>query len=306
MIVSVVVATRNQAATLEATIHAVLAQTFDGELELIVVDDASTDRTREMLRRVAAADARVTVIESDAHLGAAGARNRALERARGEYVAFTDSDCVPDGGWISALLEGFDSPRIGIVQGRTEATGRAPLFSHYIDTPALDGSYSTSNVAYRRAALASLRFDPTVVYWEDVDLAWRVLAEGWESRFAGRALVRHQVILLSPWRWLLWPRKFGYYPAKAARYPAFRRHLFLGLWVEPIHLWFDVALLGLLLAVVDRWALLLIAPYAVELVRTRGLAGRFPPAKAAAHVAWDAVAFAALVAGSVRNRSLVL
>jgi len=209
--------------------------------------------------------------------------------------------------WVASLVRGFDSARVGIVQGRTVAAlERPPLFSHYIETAQLDGSYSTSNVAYRRQALAGKRFDDRIVYWEDVDLGWRVVADGWESRFAEDALVRHQVMRLSPWRWLLWPRKFGYFPAKAARYPGFRRHLFLRLWVSPIHLWFDVALAGVALGLLNRWAFLLMIPYLVEFTRTRGLGGRFPPAKVAAHVAWDAVALGSLVAASARYRALVL
>jgi len=249
----------------------------------------------------------LTVVESPTRLGAAGARNVGLGRTRGEIIAFTDSDCVPDTSWIASLVNGFEGARVGIVQGRTVASEqRPPLFSHYIETLELDGSFSTSNVAYRRGALATQRFDDRVVYWEDVDLGWRVVADGWESRFAPDALVRHQVVRLSPWKWVLWPRKFGYYPAKAARYPGFRRHLFLRVWVSPIHLWFDLALIGLALALVDRWALLLVIPYLVEFVRTRGLGGRLPPAKAAAHVAWDAVALGSLVAASARYRALVL
>ncbi len=92
----------------------------------------------------------------------------------------------------------------------------------------LDGSFSTSNVVYRREAPGALRFDPECKYWEDVDLGWRVLAMGWKARFAPEAVVGHEVMPLRPVQWMLWPRRFANWPAKAARYPGFRRHLFSG------------------------------------------------------------------------------
>ncbi|HVD01826.1 MAG TPA: glycosyltransferase family A protein [Candidatus Dormibacteraeota bacterium] len=305
---SVVVSTRNQAPTLAATIEAVLAQEVEGGFELIVVNNASTDDTAVVLRGLQERyPDGLLCLGSEVDRGPAGGRNLGLERARGSLFAFTDSDCVPRPGWLEALRAAFDDPRVGIVQGRTTAPpGPVPLFSHHIETLGLDGSFSTSNVAYRTEALGSKRFDPECPYWEDVDLGWRVAGEGWEARFAPEALVWHQLIPLSARAWLLWPRRFSNWPAKAARYPGFRRHLYLGFWVSPIHLYFDLALLGLLLAFLNPAALLLLVPYLVEFARTRSLRGRFPPAKALAHLAWDAVAFAALVAGSVRYRALVL
>lgn len=289
-------------------VQAVLAQSWPGELELIVVDNASVDETEAVMESMVETATRcVRYLRSSQDLGAAGGRNAGLEIARGSFVAFTDSDCVPSPEWLLSALARFDSDRVGIVQGRTEApSGGLPLFSHYIVTTHLDGSFSTSNVLYRRAALDGLRFDGSCTYWEDVDLGWRVLARGWEARFCPEALVHHDVIPLSPWRWLTWPRRFGNWPAKAARYPGFRRHLFLGIWVDPLHMWFDLALLGAIGAFWHPWMLILGLPYVVAFLRSRGLRGRFPPAKALAHIGWDCVAFGSLVLGSVRYRALVL
>jgi hypothetical protein len=181
-----------------------------------------------------------------------------------------------------------------------------PLFEHHIETKRLDGHFSTSNIVYRRTSLAGLRFDPRCWYWEDTDLAWRVIESGWQATFADAARVAHQIIPLSPLRWLLWPRRYSNWPAKAARYPAFRQHLFLGVWVRPLHLLFDLALLGVALG---RWrpaALAAALPYALTFGSVRGVRGRFPPAKVAAGVGWDLVAFVSLVAGSIRHRALVL
>ena len=75
-----------------------------------------------------------------------------------------------------------------------------------------------------------------------------------------------------------------------------------------MHAWFDLALVGLVGAVIARRRLraVLAVPYVASFARSRGLRGRAPAAKAALYVARDAVAFGALVSGSVRHRSVVL
>jgi cellulose synthase/poly-beta-1,6-N-acetylglucosamine synthase-like glycosyltransferase len=307
-IVSVIVSTRNHAAWLQRTVDAVMGQAIDATLEMIVVDNASTDQTADVMRAaIRSATRPLTYARLPADRAPAGGRNAGIELARGQFLAFTDSDCTPSPGWLRAALAAFDSPAVGIVQGCTRGAGSAqPFFSHYIETDHLDGSFSTSNVVYRREAVGEMRFDPTRTYWEDVDLGWRVVQAGWSASFAAGALVEHEVVPLSPRQWLLWPRRYSNWPAKAARYPGFRKYLVLGVWVSPIHAWFDLALLGVAAAPWAPPALLLVCPYVVEFARKRGLRGKFPPAKAAAHVAWDFVALGVLLAGSVRYRRLVL
>ena len=302
-----VVASYNRRAALERTVEGVMAQDLDVDLELIVVDNGSTDGTAEYLAAAAETSRRpIVTVRLDSNLGPA-ARSAGIDVAGGDYIAFTDSDCEPDPGWLRAALAAFDRPDVGIVQGRTEAAhDNAPLFSHYIVTDRLDGSFSTSNIVYRRQAIADLRFDASCIYWEDTDFGWRVFEKGWRAVFAPAAVVRHEVVPISPLRWVAWPRHFQNYPQKAARYPGFRKHLFMGVWVSPMSLCFELALAGVALARWNPAALLLGVPYVVQFARTRGLKGRFPPAKVAAHVAWDAVTLASLLAGSVRNRSVVL
>ena len=316
-LVSVVIATYNRRESMLAAIAGVMDQDLDADLELIVVDNASTDGTEAaVLDLMKTCPRELVYVRNSANLGPAG-RNAGIEVARGEFVAFTDSDCVPEPAWLREALAAFTSDRIGIVQGLTEAApGRASLFSHYIVTSGIDGHFSTSNIVYRRRALGEERFDsgcvyrpwgsPGPVYWEDTDLGWRVAAAGWETVFAPTAVIRHEVRPLRPLQWLMWPRHFEQWPQKAALIPGFRRHLLLGLWTTPISLFFEIALLGLVLALWQPIALLLVLPYAVQFLRTRGLRGRFPPAKLAAHVAWDTVALGSLLAGSVRHRALVL
>ncbi|MER5780193.1 glycosyltransferase family 2 protein [Streptomyces mobaraensis] len=99
-LVSVVMPVHNSAATLGPSVRSVLAQTHT-DLELLITDDASTDNSMDMLRDLAHQDERVLAEEAPEQGGAGRARNLAMERARGTYVAFLDSDDL----WLPEKLE---------------------------------------------------------------------------------------------------------------------------------------------------------------------------------------------------------
>ncbi|HEV2954213.1 MAG TPA: glycosyltransferase, partial [Candidatus Dormibacteraeota bacterium] len=221
--------------------------------------------------------------------------------------AFTDSDCIPDPQWLVSLLAAFEDPKVGVVQGRTIGTEtRIPLFEHHVESLALDGRYATANAAFRRSAVAGMKFNPACWYWEDIDLAWRVLDQGWQPAYVQEAVVRHRIIPLPALAWILWPRHSAVLPAICRAHPGFRRHLFARVWVSPMNLWFEVGVIGVLLAP-WRWvSLVLTLPYAFSFARHRGVAGRFPPAKIAAYVARDLVGLISLLGASLRRRALVL
>lgn len=112
--VSVIMPTYNTAAYVQEAIDSVLAQDYPAK-ELIVVDDGSSDDTVE---RVAAYGHRVRLI-TQRNQGSAVARNRALEAARGEYIAFLDSDDVWLPGKLTTQIDHLEShPDIGLVYSR--------------------------------------------------------------------------------------------------------------------------------------------------------------------------------------------
>src|SRR3954454_24545600 len=87
--VSVLIPTRNRCGRLMRTVASALAQE-EVELEVVVVDDGSTDETAHRLESVS--DPRLRVLRNDRGLGQARARNKAIEAADGEWVAFLDDD----------------------------------------------------------------------------------------------------------------------------------------------------------------------------------------------------------------------
>lgn len=88
-LVSVVIPTHNRAALLKRALQSVLAQTYQN-LEIIVVDDASSDATHEVVGDFV--DPRIRYIRHEASKGGSGARNTGIRAARGEYIAFLDDD----------------------------------------------------------------------------------------------------------------------------------------------------------------------------------------------------------------------
>lgn len=99
-LVSVVMPVHNSADTLGASIRSVLAQTHT-DVELLITDDGSTDNSMDLLMEFARQDDRVSPRSAPEQGGAARARNLAIARADGDYVAFLDSDDM----WLPTKLE---------------------------------------------------------------------------------------------------------------------------------------------------------------------------------------------------------
>ena len=134
--VSVVIPTYNYARYVPEAIDSVLAQSFE-ELEVIVVDDGSTDQTAEILR---AFGGQLHDIRQE-HRGLSAARNTGIRAARGQYVAFLDSDdlWLPDK--VSLQVARLDAkPEVGLVYGETlffddSSPATLTLHSHFAPHP---------------------------------------------------------------------------------------------------------------------------------------------------------------------------
>jgi glycosyltransferase involved in cell wall biosynthesis len=100
-VVSVVVPTRGRAAYLEVVLDSLEAQDLGAPWELLVVDDGSSDGTRELLLRRG-----VRSLRHDPARGLNAARNAGIRETAGELVAFTDDDVRAPAGWLRALVEG--------------------------------------------------------------------------------------------------------------------------------------------------------------------------------------------------------
>ena len=199
---SVVIPAFNAARTVEATIRSVLAQT-EAAFELIVVDDGSSDDTRERVSALADEDRRLVLIAQE-NRGTAGARNTGIERARGEYVSFLDNDdlwmprylesmggaldAAPDAGFAYCNAWGLHDATLRILR-RTAfdfRPGPAPGATHEDQVVALArANFVMSSSTVRRRALEEVGgFDETIRGTDDYDLWFRLLLAGWEAALA--------------------------------------------------------------------------------------------------------------------------
>src|SRR5687767_6466592 len=111
-LVSVILPVYNRAGWVARAVESVFSQTYR-HVELLVIDDGSTDNTREVLENFGP---RLTILKQS-HAGAEAARNLGLKEARGEFVAFIDSDDVWFAHRLSSQLPLFDSAEVGLVCG---------------------------------------------------------------------------------------------------------------------------------------------------------------------------------------------
>ncbi|MEM6601525.1 MAG: glycosyltransferase [Verrucomicrobiota bacterium] len=196
--VSIVVCSYNGADTLKECLQALQQQNYP-RYEIIVVNDGSTDHTREILQDFA--DIRIIHQEN---AGLSVARNRGIEESHGGVVAFTDSDCMPDADWLYYLIQtlqqentaavggpNISPPATQWVQAAVAAAPGSP--SHVLFDDYRAEHVPGCNMAFRKDALQQLGgFNP--VYrkaGDDVDVCWKLLDLGYEIAFSPSAVVWH-------------------------------------------------------------------------------------------------------------------
>lgn len=198
--VSIIVPVRNGGTNIERCIDALLAQQWPGERpELIVVDNASTDDTLARLRR---REPEITVLEEPAP-GVSRARNRAMALARGEWLAFTDADCLPRPDWLFELVRAaLENPGVSFVGGRIAALRPTTSIGEFAEAlfdqrrsieEESPPAFISANLLARREDLVQIGgFHPAFRRGQDTELAWRShFQHGARVAYAERAVIDH-------------------------------------------------------------------------------------------------------------------
>ena len=200
--ISVIVPVWNSPELIAKCLTALNAQTYPRErFEVIVVDNGSTDATADVVRGFAG----VTLL-SEPVAGSYRARNLGLRAAKGDFVAFTDADCVPDREWLSAAAAAaLRDPEAGLLGGRIELFSASPdtnpacasyerLFAFNQAKNLVGGLCVTANwVSPRQMLLDMGGFDAGLKSGGDAECTKRIRSSGRAVRYVETMLVEHPV-----------------------------------------------------------------------------------------------------------------
>ena len=198
--VSVVIPAYNEAAGIAATVRSMAESDYRGRLEIIVVDDGSTDDTAAIARGLRIPYVRVI---RQPNAGKPGALNRGIAEARGEVLVLVDGDTVFEPGTIGRLIAPLAAGDVGAVSGNTKVGNRRGflggwqhleyvmgfnldrrLFDVLGTIPTVPGAIG----AFRRSALATVGGISNDTLAEDTDLTMALCRSPWRVVYAPEAL----------------------------------------------------------------------------------------------------------------------
>jgi len=202
--VSVIIPVRNRPDEIEACLDSLTKVCYpDDKMEIIVVDDGSTDDT---LLRISRFQARLISLKENHY--ASFCRNLGAAKANGEILAFVDSDCVVEPYWLMELIPVFERQMVGAVGGKVSSYFSRSGLNRYeevksslvISTRAkssLEGDRSfyvpSCNLLVRRKAFLKVGgYREDLIVGEDVDLCWRLQDRGYHVEFVPRGTVFHR------------------------------------------------------------------------------------------------------------------
>lgn len=193
---SVIIPTYNRLETLRKCLTALSLQTLPpDEFETIVVDDGSSDGTREAVEGLTF-PFRIQVV-SQKNAGPGQARNNGVRHASGEFLAFTEDDVIPSPEWLSRAKAHFVGGGIDVLEGRTTDAGTGGDIRRY--EPEQRAAFIPCNLFMRRSVFDAVGgYDPeffdqkTGMYFrEDTELGFRILEAGFHAAIAGDVVVAH-------------------------------------------------------------------------------------------------------------------
>jgi len=202
MKVSVVIPTYNCSRTIIKCANSLLNIDYPkSEMEIIFVDDGSTDNTKELLKQYAQKNNIIKFFEQT-HKGPASARNIGINNASGDIIVFTDSDCIVPPDWIIKLVNKFNKD-IGAVGGSLkpfsldttseifEQYRRDSLYGH--EEHIID-ALPSCNLAVKKEVLLKIKgFDESFKYpsSEDYDLCYRIRDAGYKILYDPSIAILH-------------------------------------------------------------------------------------------------------------------
>lgn len=194
---SVLLCVRNVEQYIGDCIRSILDQTFT-DFEVVVIDEYdSNDKTENLIKNFK--DKRIRYFRNYKFLGISKSRNLGVKYSRGDYIFFTDGDCVVSNDWIEQGLKFLKDPDFAGVEGKSYYVSKdyIPTFSDHT-YEGKRGGFMTNNVAYKKSIIESIGgFDERYSCHEDRDIGLRILRVG-EIGFNPNMIVYVQQETLTP------------------------------------------------------------------------------------------------------------
>ncbi|MBP8960919.1 glycosyltransferase, partial [Patescibacteria group bacterium] len=191
-ILSVIVPTYNSLGTLRLCIEALLKQQLPyGEFEVIIVDDGSTDGTKNFIDSLVLPKEFSLKYVFQENAGPAKARNTGIKKAIGRIIAFTDADCIPDPDWLNVIKKSIVDGGLNFLSGKTY-TNDFLVFPWKVAP--VDQVGVTANLAFDRYhTKETMYFDETFMFpiGEDLDFVLRCEKVGYKITVVENMRVCH-------------------------------------------------------------------------------------------------------------------
>lgn len=175
--VSVLICVRNVEKYIGDCIRSILDQTFT-DFEFVIVDDLSTDKTKYLIEKFK--DKRIRYFRNEEWFGISKSRNICVRYAKGEYIFFTDGDCLVSKDWIEQGLKFLEASKSAGVEGKTYYVSKEykPTLSDHF-SKSKRGGFMTGNIVYKKSIVINVGgFDERYSCHEDRDLGLRILRIG--------------------------------------------------------------------------------------------------------------------------------
>ena len=200
-LISIIVPVYNGEKTITACVESIIDQEFSKEeYEIIVVDNKSTDKTREIVEKF-----HIKLVSEDEIQSSYAARNLGVTIAKGEIILFIDADCIAKKDWISKIIEGFNDPEVGAIGGEIDDAQPSTLVERFLsdihplkNCMKFEGVFLpiliTANAAFRKNLFIRLGgFKQNLYTIADIDLSWRLLLETkYKINYVPDAIVFHK------------------------------------------------------------------------------------------------------------------
>lgn len=184
---------------------------FEGKVEVVVVDDASSDSSVLILEEMRKNYSNLIIVTNNKNLGFSGNVNKGVSRASGEIIVLLNTDVYPEKGFLQPLIQNFDDENIFavgcmdksiedgkiILRGRGLGSWRKGFLSHRRGEVDSSDTFwvSCGSGAFRKDIwnkLGGLNELYSPFYWEDIDLSYRAQKAGYKVLFEPKSIVFHE------------------------------------------------------------------------------------------------------------------